>query len=699
MLPLMFIDFTLPFTNPVLKFLLILIIILFAPLLLNKIRIPHLLGLIIAGAVIGPFGFNLMERDSSIVLTGTIGLLYIMFLAGLEIDIADFKKNSGRSLIFGLFTFCIPMVLGILASIYLLNFNLLTSILLASMFASHTLITYPIVSKLGITKNQAVTITVGGTMITDTLALLVLTIIVGLSAGSVDNGFWIRLGLSLTLFGAIVLILFPLLGRWFFKRFHDNVSQYIFVLVVVFLGAFLAETAGIEPIIGAFLAGLAMNRLIPRTSPLMNRIEFVGNALFIPFFLIGVGMLIDYRAFFKDFETIKVAIVMTVVATLAKFLAALATQKSFRYTADQRRLIFGLSNAQAAATLAAVMVGYGIVTGHTETGEPIRLLNDSVLNGTILMILITCTIASFATQRGAGNIALSEASDTAQDSEKNLPKERILIPVGYPATAEELVHLSVTIQSRGNRDGLYALHVVPNATTDSTADRQGRRLLERAVMTAAATDNEMQELLRYDSDIANAIVSTLHEQKITDLILGLRPEREGEPFVPFPSATIDSVLTQNNITTLIYKPVQPLSTAGRLLVFVPDRAEKELGFALWIRKVWNMGRNTHTKVVFYASSSTLSQIRTLQTKNPIEAEFHVFNDWDDFLILFREVRANDILLAVLSRKGGASYHKCMTAVPDYLTRYAPSNSHILIYPLQPCDPRHNDLNNASLLIS
>ena len=694
MLPLTLTDFTLPFTNPVLKFLLILIIILFAPLLLNRIRIPHLLGLIIAGAVVGPFGFNLMERDSSIILSGTVGLLYIMFLAGLEIDIADFKKNSGRSLLFGLYTFFIPMILGILASLYLLNFNLLTSILLASMFASHTLISYPIVSKLGVTKNQAVTITVGGTMITDTLALLVLTIIVGLSAGSVDNGFWLRLGLSLTLFGAIVLLLFPLLGRWFFKRFHDNVSQYIFVLVIVFLGAFLAETAGIEPIIGAFLAGLAMNRLIPRTSPLMNRIEFVGNAIFIPFFLIGVGMLIDYRAFFKDF---KVAIVMTVVATLAKFLAALATQKSFRYTIDQRRLIFGLSNAQAAATLAAVMVGYGIVTGHTETGEPIRLLNDSVLNGTILMILITCTIASFATQRGAGNIALAEASESSPEADRNLPPERILIPVGYPATAEELVQLSVTIKSKSNRDGLYALHVVPNAaTTGGDADRQGRRVLERAVMTAAATDNEMQELLRYDSDIANAIVSTLHEQKITDLILGLRPEPEGEPPVPFPSATIDSVLTQNHITTLIYKPVQPLSTAGRLLVFVPDRAEKELGFALWMRRVWNMGRNTHTKVVF---ASTLAHIRTIQTKNPIEAEFHEFNDWDDFLILFRDVRANDILLAVLSRKGGASYHKCMTAVPDYLTRYAPSNSHILIYPLQPCDPRHTDLNNPSLLIS
>lgn len=699
MFPLMFTDFALPFTNPVLKFLLILIIILFAPLLLNKIRIPHLLGLIIAGAVVGPFGFNLMERDSSIILSGTVGLLYIMFLAGLEIDIADFKKNSGRSLIFGLLTFCIPMALGILASLYLLNFNLLTSILLASMFASHTLITYPIVSKLGVTKNQAVTITVGGTMITDTLALLVLTIIVGLSAGSVDNGFWIRLGLSLTLFGAIVLLLFPLLGRWFFKRFHDNVSQYIFVLVIVFLGAFLAETAGIEPIIGAFLAGLAMNRLIPRTSPLMNRIEFVGNAIFIPFFLIGVGMLIDYRAFFKDFETIKVALVMTVVATLAKFLAALATQKSFRYTIDQRRLIFGLSNAQAAATLAAVMVGYGIVTGHTATGEPIRLLNDSVLNGTILMILITCTIASFATQRGARNIALSAASESSPEAEKNQPAERILIPVGYPATAEELVQLSVTIKSKSNRNGLYALHVVPNAaTTGDDADRQGRCVLERAVMTAAATDNEMQELLRYDSDIANAIVSTLHEQKITDLILGLRPEREGEPPVPFPSATIDNVLTQNHITTLIYKPVQPLSTAGRLLVFVPDRAENELGFALWMRRVWNMSRNTHTKVVFYAPLHTLSHIRSIHTRHPIEAEFHEFNDWDDFLILFRDVRANDILLAVLSRKGGPSYHKSMTAVPDYLSKYAPSNSHILLYPLQPCDPRHHDLNNPSLLL-
>ncbi|MEH6514481.1 MAG: cation:proton antiporter, partial [Maribacter arcticus] len=300
MISLSIVETTLPFTNPVLKFLLILVIILFTPILLNKIKIPALLGLIIAGAVVGPNGFNLMERDSGIILSGTAGLLYIMFLAGLEMDLVDFKKNSKKSLVFGLYTFIIPMVLGMVVSLNILKFSIPTSILLASMFASHTLIAYPLVSKLGVAKNRAVNITVGGTLITDTLALLVLAVIVGMHTGEVNVAFWVKLSVSILLFGATVILIFPIIGRWFFKRFHDNISQYIFVLMMVFLGAFLAEIAGIEAIIGAFLTGLALNRLILRTSPLMNRIEFVGNAIFIPFFLIGVGMLVDYRVFFKD---------------------------------------------------------------------------------------------------------------------------------------------------------------------------------------------------------------------------------------------------------------------------------------------------------------------------------------------------------------------------------------------------------------
>lgn len=335
------IKFSFPLKNPVLIFSLILFIILFAPLLLNKLRIPHLIGLIIAGAIIGPHGLNLMTRDSSIILFGTVGLLYIMFLAGIEMDLANFKKNSGKSLVFGMYTFMVPMILGTITSLYLLKFSMPASILLASMFASHTLIAYPIISQLGMAKNRAVNITVGGTMITDTLALMVLAVIVGMSTGEINQGFWVRLIISIIVFAGLIVLGFPVLGRWFFKRYDDNILQYVFVLAMVFLGAFLAEAAGIESIIGAFLTGLALNRLIPQTSPLMNRIEFAGNALFIPFFLIGVGMLVDFKAFVKDFDTVKVAVIMTVVATVAKFTAAWMTQKTFRFTPDERRLILG----------------------------------------------------------------------------------------------------------------------------------------------------------------------------------------------------------------------------------------------------------------------------------------------------------------------------------------------------------------------
>jgi Kef-type K+ transport system membrane component KefB len=396
----------LPIINPVLKFLIILIIILLSPIVLNKFKVPNILGLIIAGAIVGPNGLNLLLRDSGIILSGTAGLLYIMFLAGLEVDLPEFKKNRYKSILFGLYTFCIPMLLGILVGVYVLDFSIYTSILLASMFASHTLIAYPIISKYGITRNRAVNITIGGTIITDTLALLVLAVIVGITTGEVTSGFWIKLLLSTLVFGLVVLFLFPIIGKWFLQKYTDTISQYIFVLVMMFSGAYLAELAGIEAIIGAFLSGIALNKLVPASSSLLNRIVFIGNAVFIPFFLLGVGMLVDYKAFFSDIETIKVAFVMTLTATFAKFIAAWLTQKTLKFSIDERSVIFGLSNAQAAATLAAVIIGYNIIIGKTASGEPIRLLNESILNGTIIMIMITCAIATIVAQKGAKNISI-----------------------------------------------------------------------------------------------------------------------------------------------------------------------------------------------------------------------------------------------------------------------------------------------------
>lgn len=671
------IDFTLPLADPVLKFLLILLIILAAPLLLNKLRIPHLLGLIIAGAIIGPHGFNLVLRDSSIILSGTAGLLYIMFLAGLEIDMADFKRNSTKSLAFGMYTFLIPMILGTVVGIWVLRFNILTSVLLASMFASHTLIAYPIISKLGISKNKAVSITVGGTMITDTLALLVLTIIVGMATGQVNDMFWIRLGVSILIFALIVLFGFPFIGRWFFKHVHDNISQYIFVLVMVFLGSFLAQVAGMEAIIGAFLSGLALNRLIPQSSPLMNRVEFVGNAIFIPFFLLGVGMLIDYRTFFTSFETIKVGLIMIIVATAAKYIAAWMPQKTFHLSTDQRSVIFGLSNAQAAATLAAVMVGYNVITGTDANGEPIRLLNESVLNGTILMILVTCTIASFAAQKGAHNIAAQDISDKEENKKES---EHILIPVSNEETVEELVNLSLAIKSPQNKNGLFALKVIDNHHSDEKALKQSRRVLQTAVNTAAATDTRMKDLLRYDLSVSNAIASVVKEREITDLVVGLHKEKD-IPAV-FLGHIVESVLAESSVSTFIYKPAQPISTVRRHLIIIPELAEKEIGFNQIIFRLRNVTQNTGAATVFYGSEATLNALKKLLAKKSGEASYIEFNDWDDFLIVFRDIKPDDTMWIILSRKEGLSYAPAMARIPKYLNKYFQANSFVLAYPVQ-----------------
>ena len=672
-------ELSLPLTNPVVKFLLILLTILFAPLLLNRIRVPQLLGLIVAGAVIGPHGFNLMARDSGIILSGTAGLLYIMFLAGLEIDLADFKKNSTKSAVFGLYTFVIPMVLGTLAGVYVLGFGWPTSVLLASMFASHTLIAYPMISRMGAAKNRAVTITVGGTVITDTLALLVLAVIVGMTTGEVGVAFWVRLTLSILVFGFLVLFGFPVIGRWFLKRFEDGVMQYVFVLAMVFLGAVMAELAGIEPIIGAFLAGLALNRLIPLTSPLMNRIEFVGNAIFIPFFLIGVGMLIDYRAFIQDFGTIRVAAVMTAVAMMSKFAAAWLTQKTYGYTADERSLIFGLSNAQAAATLAAVLVGYNTIVGTDAAGESVRLLNENVLNGTILMILVTCTVGSLVAQRGAANVVrLEEAEAPAEEADAG---ERILIPVSNRETAAELINLGVTIKPKA-RGQLYALSVIEQDLQDSVAESKAKKVLNRAVTTASGADHELVEMLRYDLNVSNAITSVVRENHISDLIMGLHADKGISR--SFLGNLTEGILSRCNTTTLIYKPAQPFATIKRHLVIFPERAEEEQGFEVSLDRLWNIAKNSGARMVFYGSESTLEIIRELNAATPIDAVFVDFADWDDFLILSRDFTVDDNLILVMSREESPSYHRSMRKIPGYLNKYFTTNSFILLYPMQEC---------------
>lgn len=674
-----------PIEDPVLKFLLVLIIILAAPLLLNKIKVPHLLGLIIAGAVIGPNGFNVLARDSSIVVTGTTGLLYIMFLAGLEIDMGDFKKNKWKSLTFGLFTFIVPFILGYLGGYYILKFSVLTSILFASLFSSHTLIAYPLISKLGIAKNPAVNITVGGTMITDVLALLVLAIIVGMSQGEVGTEFWLKLSVSFIVFALVVLVIFPMIGRWFFKKVDDKISQYIFVLVMIYLAAMLAELAGVEAIIGAFFAGLALNRLIPHTSSLMNRVEFVGNAIFIPFFLISVGMLIDFKVFFESWETLEVAAIMLVASIGGKYLSAVATQKTFRLSKEEGKLIFGLSSASAAATLASVMVGYNIILSETETGEPIRLLNEHVLNGSILLILISCTISSFISMSSAQKIAERDNEETVSGNSHE--EENILLALNHESTVERMVNLGILIKAHSNTENLFALNVI-NEDKNESSVKNADKLLHHATDMAAAADIKMQPLKRYDNDVINGVNNVIKEQNITDLIIGLEDSKGFSP--SFTDNLYNGYLQRDDVNVLVYHAVQPLATIKNHAVMIPENAHKEAGFFHALLRVWNMARNSGATITFYASEEILNILQKIVKKVNIEAEFIIMNTWKDGEQTAAQLKDNEALILFMAKRGMKSYIPQMRFIPELLNRYLSNKNYLLIYPFSEFDNTNSE---------
>jgi Kef-type K+ transport system membrane component KefB len=672
------VSFALPLTNPVVIFSLVLFIILFAPILFSKLKVPHIIGLILAGMIIGPYGFNLLLRDSSIVLFGTVGLLYIMFTAGLEIDMDEFRKNRVKSLVFGLYTFLIPMALGSIGVYYVLGFSWPTALLMASMFASHTLLAYPIASKYGIARIRSVTLTIGGTIITDVLALLVLAVVIGMRQRDIGSGYWFSLAAYTLGFGLIVFFVFPLIARWFFKKFDDAVSQYIFVLAMVFLGAFLAELAGLEHIIGAFLAGLALNPFIPHSSALMNRIQFVGNAFFIPFFLISVGMLIDFSVLFKGFGALKVAGVMTVLGIFSKYLAAVFTQKTFRLSASERQMIFGLSTARVGATLAIVLVGYNIITGETPGGEPIRLLNEDVLNGTIIMILITCTVSSFLVEKTSQQIALQ---DDQKSPDEDAPEERILISLAYPETIVELVDFGLMLKPHNSTVPVFALNVVADESDDSHSKSAVRKMMDKALNHAVSMEQSLIPLSRFDVNISNGIVYTMREQNITDLIIGLHHETSQKDFL---GSIAEKILRRTAETIFIYKPMQPFNTLRRMIVGVTAKAELEPGFAHWFHKLITIAKGSGVSAEFYATPDTIREMKGHQKMLNTEVKilFHEFEDWNDFLVLSREVKVNDLFVIVSSRKDHVSYQSALEKLPYYLTKHFKSNSFILLYPQQ-----------------
>lgn len=670
---------TLPVTDPTWIFLLVLLIILFAPILLNKLRIPHIIGMILAGLVIGEHGFNILVRDSSFELFGKVGLYYIMFLAGLEMNMGDFKKNRGKAVMLGLLAFVIPIGIGLVTNMMLLKYSLVTSILLASMYASHTLVAYPIVIRYGVSRHRSVSIAVGGTAVTDTLTLLVLAVVGGLFKGESGGLFWLWLVVKVIFLGALIMYSFPRIGRWFFRRYDDNVMQFIFVLAMVFLGAGLMEFVGMEGILGAFLAGLVLNRLIPHVSPLMNHLEFVGNALFIPYFLIGVGMLIDIHVIFGQGDALKVAAVMIVVALVGKWIASWLTQKIYKMAPIERELMFGLSNAQAAATLAAVLVGYNIILPNGE-----RLLNEDVLNGTVLLILVTCVVSSFITERAARKIAMCEAH---LEEERTVEAERILIPVANPDTIEYLMNLSLLIRDTKQKDNLLALNVINDNNTSEGLELRGKRYLEKAAMITASADVPLRQITRYDLNIASGIIHTAKEYEVTDVIIGLH--RKVNIVDSFFGMLAENLLKGLHREVMIAKFLIPINTIRRIIIAVPPKAEYEAGFQKWVEHFCRMGGTLGCRVHFFANEETIVQLQALVKKKYGQTltDFSRLDDWGDLLILTGQVNYDHLLVVISARRGSISYDSSFEKLPAQLSKYFSNNSLIVLYPDQLGEPQ------------
>ena len=661
----------LPLRQPVAIFLLVLVIILFTPLLLRRLKIPHIIGMILAGMVVGPYGFNILERDASFQIFGQVGILYLMFLAGVEIDMFNLKQNLRKGVLFGLISFTIPMVGGLLLTHYILDTSWLTSTLIASMYASHTLISYPITARFGLTNSRSAVISICGTVVAVLLALVVLAEVVAVQEHGVFQ--WFRI---LRLFGLLIVYcgalyyLVPIMTRRFFKSVNEPVTQYIYVMAVMLLASLLAQLIGLEAILGAFLAGLVLNRYIPKRSALMNRIEFVGNAVFIPYFLIGVGMLININVILKGWNVAWIALNMIVVALVCKWAAVYIAQRLYGFDKVERMLMFGLTSGKAAATIAATMVGYQY-----------GLISEDVMNGAVLMILGCCAIASIATERAAMKLRMGLAEEKLKhETGSKRSNARQLVAVANPLTAEGIMKIAIYMRHPKNKLPLTALYVRNNDDPANIA--MGKNALQTAVKVASAVDVKVDDVERYDINIATGLVNVLKEKNCTDIIIGLH--RKSNIVDTFYGSMIEQLLRATNKSIIMSRCFIPVNTVTRIVVVVPPKAEFETGFRQWVTRIGNLATQVGCKAIFIAYKETIPYIQGVLTaeKYTISHEYREMETWDDFIMLSNRIHDDDLLVVIGARRTSISFSSDMEAMPTFLSRYFANHNIMIIYPEQ-----------------
>ena len=626
--------------------------------------------------VVGPYGFNVLARDMSFEVFGQVGLLYLMFLAGVEIDMYHLKRNLKRGIVFGLFTFFVPLLLGAVSAAIFLKFNAITAVLMASMFAAHTLLAYPIVSRFGLTTNRAVVIAVAGTIFTVLGSLMVLAGTVSVARyGELGIGELARLLGGLVAYCLGVVYVYPRVTRWYFKHYNDTIAQFVYILAMVFLSAETAAWIGLEGVFGAFFAGIVLNRFIPARSALMGRIEFVGNALFIPYFLIGVGMLINVRALVAGWDSLYMAAVMSATAMAGKWLAAFLTQRVFKMLPVERSMMYQLSNAHTAVALAVVTIGLKI-----------GIFPEPVLDGTVVMILVTCTVSSLGTARAAQRLKELTMSDTAivddEENRKKLAAVNTLIPVVNPLSATELVSLALMMHDvrPGGHNHFFALHVRNDNSASSRA--VGQNSLDIAEQAAASVDVPLKTIERYDLNFVTGVLNTMEERDINEVVIGLH--RRTAVIDSFFGEKLTQLLKATYRMLVISRCYIPVNTMRRLVVVVPDKAQYETGFVRWVKCIGNLGRQLGCKAVFFTSAGTRPYIEAVIKKwgYAFRREYREMEQWDDIVLLANKIIDDDLFVVVTARTASMSYDPGMASLPEFLRKYFADNNLIVIYPEQ-----------------
>lgn len=690
-----------PITNPTLIFFVVMLIILFAPIIMGKLRIPHIIGMVLAGVLVGKYGLNILERDSSFELFGKVGLYYILFLAALEMDMEGLRKNKYRMLLFGLMTFCIPFGLTYVLGTTFLGYSSSASLLLGCIMSSNTLIAYPIVIRYGLQRKPSVTLSVGSSMLSLLLSLVILAGVVASCKKADGAMFWVLFIVKFIVYCAAMVVLIPRLTRWFLHRYSDAVMQFTFVMAILFMSAALSEMVNIEGVFGAFLAGLIINRYIPHISPLMNRIEFIGNALFIPYFLIGVGMLIRVGQLFEGGHVLWVVFWLVIVGTVGKAIAAYLACIGFRMSLRSGHMMFGLTSAHAAGAIAMAMVGMSLMVGQGK-----YLVDNDMLNGVICMILVTCVISSLLTDWSSRKIILHDKALPGADDNQKSDDEKILIPVKYPDYAERLVNLAILMRNPRLNRGLVGLNVVYDDMDMRANQIRGGRLLEQCVRFAASADVNMQTQVRIAANIANGIKHAFNEFQASEIIIGMHMHPEVS--TKFWGQFHQSLFNGLNRQIIMARIRQPLSTLRCIQVAIPSKAEFEPGFYRWLERLSRMAGNLECRVLFHCRPEAEALIREyVQNRHPnIRADYKLMRHWNELPKLASNISDDHMFVVITARKGTVSFKTALERLPEEITQYFSGKNLMIIFPDQFGDavmtfaePQHQEEKSAYAIIN